>query len=712
MAPAADLEIGLYRWDDAGHYAVDLRYDAPGQPVSVRPRQSNPVTFDFDGLRARAGDPKEYGARLWNDLFADAQVRDGFVQALAHAQAARDPGGQPSPLSLRVRLYISPNAPELHGLRWETLCDPTGAWLATSERTLFSRFLISADWRPVRPAPQAVADLKALLVIADPEDLGAFQPGGRVLAKVDVEGERRRARDVLQGVAIEEWSRLAAPNGAAPRRATLDRLVAGVRQGCDVLYLVCHGALPRGEPVLYLEDEQGRVDWVTAAELVKRLEELKELPRLVVLCSCQGAGVGSGEPSSADGGALAALGPQLAEAGVPAVVAMQGNVSMATAQAFLRAFFRELLRDGQIDRAAAVGRGEIRGRADWWAPVLFLRLKTADLWGGLGTAGGDGQEFPKWDALVSSLRHGYCTALLGSGVLEGLVGSSREIAARLAETYRFPLAPQDRDDLPQVAQFLEVAQDRKFPRFELESYLRRLLRRRFAADLQDAPRSASLDDLVVRAGQALQRANPQEPHAVLARLPFPVYVTINGDTLLTHTLEKAHTADGRPKRPQVRAFRLPGQTAPLSEAPGEEAPLVYHLFGHFRNLDSLVLTEDDYFKYLLDVSAKRQQILPEVLGALTNSSLLFLGFRLEEWDFRVLLQSIKALEGSDLLGQHAHVAVQLDPGGGRFLDPESARRLLARQTRFPGDSLSIFWGNLEEFLGQLERRYLAARDDD
>ena len=26
MASAADLEIGLYRWDDAGHYAVDLRY--------------------------------------------------------------------------------------------------------------------------------------------------------------------------------------------------------------------------------------------------------------------------------------------------------------------------------------------------------------------------------------------------------------------------------------------------------------------------------------------------------------------------------------------------------------------------------------------------------------------------------------------------------------------------------------------------------------
>ena len=50
MDQAADLEIGLYRWD-AEYYAVDLRYDVPGQPVAIRPRQSNPVKLDLGRLR-------------------------------------------------------------------------------------------------------------------------------------------------------------------------------------------------------------------------------------------------------------------------------------------------------------------------------------------------------------------------------------------------------------------------------------------------------------------------------------------------------------------------------------------------------------------------------------------------------------------------------------------------------------------------------------
>jgi hypothetical protein len=53
-----------------------------------------------------------------------------------------------------VRLYISPYTPELHDLRWETLRDPQETrWLATGEKTLFSRYLITADWGDVPPRP-------------------------------------------------------------------------------------------------------------------------------------------------------------------------------------------------------------------------------------------------------------------------------------------------------------------------------------------------------------------------------------------------------------------------------------------------------------------------------------------------------------------------------------------------------------------------------
>jgi hypothetical protein len=105
---------------------------------------------------------------------------------------------------------------------------------------------------------------------------------------------------------------------------------------------------------------------------------MREQPRMVVLASCQSAGDGD-EWTSTDEGALSALGRRLAEIGVPAVVAMQGNVSMETVKQFMPVFFKELQADGQIDRAMAVARRDVWDRPDWWVPVLFTRLEGGQL---------------------------------------------------------------------------------------------------------------------------------------------------------------------------------------------------------------------------------------------------------------------------------------------------------------------------------------------
>ncbi|MCU0503123.1 MAG: CHAT domain-containing protein, partial [Anaerolineae bacterium] len=157
-------------------------------------------------------------------------------------------------------------------------------------------------------------------------------------------------------------------------QVTLATLLARLRDGCDILYLVAHGMIVDGEPQILLEREDGGRAWTAGRELAARMGELAQPPGLVVLVSCQSAGSGDAEPSTHDGGALAGLGPRLAAAGVPAVVAMQGNLTMATAAAFMPTFLRELRRDGQIDRALSVARGAVRARADWWMPVLFTRL--------------------------------------------------------------------------------------------------------------------------------------------------------------------------------------------------------------------------------------------------------------------------------------------------------------------------------------------------
>ncbi len=695
-----NLEVGLYRWD-ATQYGVDLRYEAPGQPSEIRPKQSQPVRFDWTRLTELAGDSQQYGELLWQTILADDAVQGTFEQARAAAMQPA-PGTQ-QPAGLRVRLYISANAPELHALRWETLRNPTNqSWLSTNEATLFSRYLLCTEWRTVVSRAVDANELRVVLAVAAPEGLPNYRPHGQPLAEIDAPRELERARRFLAADQVVELSPVAGADGEPARRATLANLADALRAGTDVLYLVCHGALLDQEPVLYLEDEAGQVKPVVATTLLNWWRDLKELPRLVVLVSCQSAGDGG---QSSDNGALAALGPRLVAAGVPAVVAMQGNIQMDTAAAFTETFLRELRGDGVIDRAMAVARGAVRDRSDWWMPVLFMRLKTGRLWDNMAFR--VATDFAHWDTLVTRLRKGECTPIIGSGVLEPLIGDSRVLARRWAEIYRFPLAPHDRDDLPQVAQYLEVAKDRQFPRDELEFWLRQLLLR--AEGGNGAGRGATVDELLVAAGEALAGRVANEAHRLLAGLPFHVYLTTNADSLLTHTLAATPVEGQTKKKPRVRAFGPDEEPLPEDYQPSEAEPLVYHLFGHWQDASSLVLSEDDYFDFLIGIIGKRRHIPLPVRRRLNKASLLFIGFRLDEWDFRVLTRAINAMEGSDLLQNYSHVAVQVDPETSRFLDVENAIDFLQKHTRFAGKQVSLFWGKPEEFLSKLKEHWDAAR---
>ena len=79
---------------------------------------------------------------------------------------------------------------------------------------------------------------------------------------------------------------------------------------------------------------------------------------------------------------LAVFGPRPVAAGVPAVIAMQDDVAMTTADSFVEHFFRALLdpvHGGEIDVAMAAGRDQVAGEVDWAAPVLFMNLASGRL---------------------------------------------------------------------------------------------------------------------------------------------------------------------------------------------------------------------------------------------------------------------------------------------------------------------------------------------
>lgn len=360
MSNCIDLELTVRRRDIyTESYTVDLRLTVPGSDVRVQQMQrlSINVIFDFVQLRTLKLDFPAYGQYLWQCLFADATLYTKFAEARAVAQQRG--------LPLRMRLNLDPQSASLQTIHWEMLREPeTGSLLLTHHHTLFSRYLNSSDWRLIKPRMKS--ELKALVIVANPSDLDRFS-----FSSINFYSEVEMARHSLGLIPAEII-------GGA-ERATIGKLTECLSRGFDILYLVCHGRQRDEKSYLWLENEEGRSHVVEGIELVSRIKELQQVPTLVVLASCQSSGTGIEEQSNEESG-LTALGPQLAQVGVPAVLAMQGNISMATMAEFMPIFFQELQEDGQIDRALAVARGVVRGRHDWWVPVLFLRLESGKLW--------------------------------------------------------------------------------------------------------------------------------------------------------------------------------------------------------------------------------------------------------------------------------------------------------------------------------------------
>ncbi|WP_239571039.1 CHAT domain-containing protein [Geodermatophilus bullaregiensis] len=686
----ADLEIGLHR-RDAVTWTVELRFSLPRTDAETQLGVSGPLLakinpHELDALE----DEEEYGLALGSGLFGHG-VSTAFQTAVATSQSQG--------VRLRVRLVMGSSATALHGVRWETLRNPTdGSTLLTNENVLFSRYLSSQDWRPVGVRPRA--DLTALAVVAGPSDLGSID-AGRPLAPVRVDEEVARAREGLASLELRTLPGIAAP--------TAENMLGQIRHGYDVLYLVCHGYVVNDEPVLLLIDDQGNTAPLLGSELISRLRDLPRLPRLVFLASCQSAGAGA-DRRSEDAGVLAALGPRLAEVGVPAVVAMQGNISMTTAATFTKAFFRSLDTDGLVDRATAVARAAVRDRADWWVPTLFMRLKSGRLWYTPGIAP-SGERFDKWPSLITDFKVGKCTPIIGPGISDALLGTRQEIAMNWARSYRFPMAPYNRESLPQVAQYLSINQNRRFPRLELENHLRRTLVERYRDDLpadlldEDAP----LEDLIAAAWEARHQREEVDPYSALAQLPAPVYVTTQPSRLLARALRNA----GR--EPEVELCRWHEDTdwpeSVFEREPGyrptPNRPLIYHLLGTFDEPESLVLTEDNYFDFLIGITRNQDLVPKPVRRRLSDSALMFVGFRLDEWDFRVLYRSLMRSEGGRRRDEYTHVAVQIDPEEGTTIDAGRARKYL--ENYFSSARVSLYWGSTEHFVKELNDAWGARR---
>lgn len=280
-----------------------------------------------------------------------------------------------------------------------------------------------------------------------------------------------------------------------------------------------------------------------------------------------------------------------------------------------------------------------------------------------------------WARLVEQLRSGDCTPFLGAGAVARLLPTGHALSREFADRYGYPFG--DAADLKGVMQYASFIETDPI-----------VVKQRVSREL------ASFDEP--------DFSDPQEPHALLARLPIPVYLTTNGDDFMTRALLSAHKDPVTAVCPWYQGASDEATTLPPDYEPSSDQPLVYHLHGSFRQPASLVLTEQDDVQFLLnlarDFGTDEQRVIPwQVRAAMAHRPLLFLGYSLRDWSFRALLHGVA--QGVPDVQRRRHLSVQLPPAN---VDDTMHRRAGDYLTRyFDKLNMSLFWGSTEEFCAQL-----------
>jgi hypothetical protein len=292
-----------------------------------------------------------------------------------------------------------------------------------------------------------------------------------------------------------------------------------------------------------------------------------------------------------------------------------------------------------------------------------------------------GMDEGAWESLLDTLRTGECTPFLGAGACQPHLPAAHEISARWLQ--EFTDYPFKAGDHLAVSQYLATTRDALFPK-------RQILR-----ELKDCLSTKKYPDF----------AQPTSIHGVLARLPFSVYLTTNYDDVMEKALEWANKEGIRSFGPWSEYCRWHRGLKPQPEETGRRSdqPSVYHFHGRLDLPKSIVLTEDDYEDFLVELAANKDLIPDYVKQAISDNPLLFVGYSMQDWNFRVLFRAaVKNIERSTLV---SGVTVQLSPD--EVLDRVAANEYL--QEKYKKINLRVYWGDAKKFAAELFERALAEK---
>ena len=269
---------------------------------------------------------------------------------------------------------------------------------------------------------------------------------------------------------------------------------------------------------------------------------------------------------------------------------------------------------------------------------------------------------PPYGAIWNLLKDGLVVPFLGAGASS--IGRAKgshwdpqrplflprggELSAHLAEESSFPSAAEvDRKDLAKVSAFYEYTMSR--PR--LRQRLRSLLHHEYA---------------------------PGDLHLFLAQVPVHlIIVTTNYDRLI----EDAFTNAGKafdlviyPTDPEEYSNAVLVKTHGSSEFQWEapqrlnldlgQSSVIFKMHGnidvHSEKQDSFVITEDDYIQFLTRM-ANQAAVPAWFIEQFRNRSFLFLGYGLQDWNLRVVLNSLSEAGKKGGRGELTSWAIQYRP---------------------------------------------------
>jgi hypothetical protein len=265
-------------------------------------------------------------------------------------------------------------------------------------------------------------------------------------------------------------------------------------------------------------------------------------------------------------------------------------------------------------------------------------------------------------------------------VNHGLLPLGAEIAVEWAEEHGYPL--ESRSDLAKVAQYLGVKMRE-----------------------QSRPRELILQ-LLDKRQKPLNFNDDAQPLNIFAKLPFPLYITTNYDDLLFTALEHhGRSADRRPLR-EICKWNGSKRVLPKLLKRGRKfqlsasTPLIYHLHGHRSESDSIVLTEDDYLDFIVNMSQSFEDFLPHQIQSALTQSLMFVGYSLADIDFRVIFRGLRGNLETAL--DKTCVAVQL-PIDDANPNKAAVEKFLTEY--FDSKNIRIYWGTASQFAKELWERW-------